>query len=171
LFVPVVKAVDLVQTTKPSYTCRKDKLWNGVSVLHAFSIFCMVHSGEAWECLLQVDFACSSSSNIHARQIQQCFRQTIINAKFGGHMEATRRVLSQLPISAQSYTSSPYVDLSLFSYDDKWVSVLERPKQCGDHPIRYGKVCTSRHCIFKFPILGFKSVQFKFIYLIGNYIH
>lgn len=85
----------------------------------------------------EVDYACSSSSNINARQIQQCFCQTIINAKFGGHVEATRRVLSQVPISAQSYTSSPYVDLSLFSYDDKWVSVLERPKQCGDHPIRF----------------------------------
>ncbi|KAK7115345.1 DET1 homolog [Littorina saxatilis] len=85
----------------------------------------------------EVDFGCSSSSNSHARQIQQRFRQTIVNAKFGGHLEATRRVLSQLPISAQSYTSSPYVDLSLYSYDDKWVSVLERPKNCGDHPIRF----------------------------------
>ncbi|XP_076465440.1 DET1 homolog [Babylonia areolata] len=85
----------------------------------------------------EVDFACSSSSSIYARQIQENFRQTIINAKFGGHLEATRRVLSQLPISAQSYTSSPYVDLSLYSYDDKWVSVLERPKNCGDHPIRF----------------------------------
>jgi hypothetical protein len=25
----------------------------------------------------------------------------------------------------------------LFSYDDKWVSVMERPKACGDHPIRW----------------------------------
>lgn len=47
-----------------------------------------------------------------------------------------RRLLGQLPISAQSYSSSPYLDLSLFSYDDKWVSVMERPKTCGDHPIR-----------------------------------
>ncbi len=31
---------------------------------------------------------------------------------------------------------SPYLDLSLFSYDDKWISVMERPKACGDHPIR-----------------------------------
>nr|KAF6410729.1 hypothetical protein HJG63_009171 [Rousettus aegyptiacus] len=29
------------------------------------------------------------------------------------------------------------LDLSLFSYDDKWVSVMERPKTCGDHPIRF----------------------------------
>lgn len=65
------------------------------------------------------------------------FKDTIVNAKYGGHTEAVRRLLGQLPISAQSYSGSPYLDLSLFSYDDKWVSVMERPKTCGDHPIRY----------------------------------
>lgn len=68
------------------------------------------------------------------------FKDTIVNAKYGGHTEAVRRLLGQLPISAQSYSSSPYLDLSLFSYDDKWVSVMERPKTCGDHPIRYAGV-------------------------------
>nr|XP_014340363.1 PREDICTED: DET1 homolog [Latimeria chalumnae] len=65
------------------------------------------------------------------------FKDTIVNAKYGGHTEAVRRLLSHLPISAQSYSSSPYLDLSLFSYDDKWVSAMERPKTCGDHPIRF----------------------------------
>ncbi|XP_069768022.1 DET1 homolog isoform X2 [Narcine bancroftii] len=82
-----------------------------------------------------VQFPCSASSNNFARQIQRRFKDTIVNAKYGGHTEAVRRLLGQLPISAQSYTSSPYLDLSLFSYDDKWVSVMERPKTCGDHPI------------------------------------
>lgn len=63
--------------------------------------------------------------------------QTIISAKYGGYTEATKRVLAQLPISAQSYSSSPYLDLTLFSFDDKWVSAMERPKPCGEHPIRY----------------------------------
>lgn len=76
------------------------------------------------------------------------FKDTIVNAKYGGHTEAVRRLLGQLPISAQSYSGSPYLDLSLFSYDDKWVSVMERPKTCGDHPIRYGTgqeaVCEER---------------------------
>lgn len=81
-------------------------------------------------------FTCSASSNIFARQIQRRFKHTIINAKYGGHTEAVKRLLAQLPISSQSYSSSPYLDLSLFSYDDKWVSVMERPKACGDHPIR-----------------------------------
>ncbi|XP_076878696.1 DET1 homolog [Brachyhypopomus gauderio] len=84
-----------------------------------------------------VQFPCSASSNNFARQVQRRFKDTIVNAKYGGHTEAVRRLLGQLPISAQSYSSSPYLDLSLFSYDDKWVSVMERPKTCGDHPIRF----------------------------------
>ena len=79
----------------------------------------------------------SPSNNIHARLIQQRFKQTIVSAKNGGILEARKRVLAQLPISAQSYSSSPFLDLGLFSYDEKWVSVMERPKACGDHPIQF----------------------------------
>ena len=106
-------------------------------LLELFENFCDLYRNATLHC--EAQFTCSASSNIYARQIQQRFKQTIINAKFGGHTEAVKRLLAQLPISAQSYSSSPYLDLSLFSYDDKWVSVMERPKACGDHPIRYGK--------------------------------
>lgn len=80
---------------------------------------------------------CSPSNNIYARLVQQRFKQTIVNARYGGQTEAVKRLLAQLPISSQSYSNSPYLDLALFSYDDKWVSVLERPKACGDYPIRF----------------------------------
>lgn len=80
---------------------------------------------------------CSPSSNHFARLQLHRFRQTIVSARGGGVVEATKRILAQLPISAQSYSNSPYLDLSLFSYDDKWVSVMERPKQCGEYPIRF----------------------------------
>nr|KAF6399283.1 hypothetical protein HJG59_010161 [Molossus molossus] len=94
----------------------------------------------------EVQFPCSASSNNFARQIQRRFKDTIVNAKYGGHTEAVRRLLGQLPISAQSYSGSPYLDLSLFSYDDKWVSVMERPKTCGDHPIRYSIFTAAANC-------------------------
>lgn len=81
-------------------------------------------------------FLCSPSNNLYARLAQQRFKQTIVIARYGGYTEAIKRMLAQLPISAQSYSSSPYLDLSLFSYDDKWVSAMERPKACGEHPIR-----------------------------------
>lgn len=85
----------------------------------------------------ETQFTCSPSNNLNAKILQQRFKQTIISAKYGGKIEARKRILGQLPISAQSYSSSPYLDLSLFSYDDKWVSVMERPKACGEHPIRF----------------------------------
>ena len=103
-------------------------------LLALFENFCDLFRNATLHCPAQ--FPCSTSGNPYARQIHQRFKQTIINAKFGGHTEAVKRLLAQLPISAQSYSSSPYLDLNLFSYDDKWVSVMERPKACGDHPIR-----------------------------------
>ncbi len=78
----------------------------------------------------------SVSNNLHARALHEKFKQTITSAKFGGHKEATRRLLGQLPVSSQCLSSSPYLDLSLFSYDDKWVSPIERPKPCGDNPVK-----------------------------------
>jgi len=104
-------------------------------LLELFENFCDLFRNATLHC--DVAFSCSASSNIHARQIQQRFKHTIVNAKFGGPTEAIKRLLAQLPISSQSYSSSPYLDLALFSYDDKWVSVMERPKACGDHPIRF----------------------------------
>nr|CAG4651641.1 EOG090X028J [Triops cancriformis] len=82
-------------------------------------------------------FTCSPSSNVYARVLHERFKQTIVSARFGGPLEATKRLLAQLPISAQSYSSSPYLDLALFSYDEKWISVMERPKASGEHPIRF----------------------------------
>ena len=79
---------------------------------------------------------CSVANNVHAKTLHMKFKQTITNAKYGGRSEATRRLLGQLPMCAQSYSCSPYLDLTLFSYDDKWVSVLERPKPCGDSPVK-----------------------------------
>lgn len=85
----------------------------------------------------ETQFSCSPNNNIFAKLLQNRFKQTIVSARGGGVVEATKRMLAQLPISAQSYSNSPYLDLSLFSYDDKWVSVMERPKACGEYPIRF----------------------------------
>lgn len=76
----------------------------------------------------QAQFSSSPNNNLYAKLQQNRFKQTIVSARGGGKTEATKRLLAQLPISAQSYSNSPYLDSSLFSYDDKWVSMLERPK-------------------------------------------
>ena len=74
-----------------------------------------------------------------ARALHSKFKQTITNAKCGGVAEATKRLLMQLPVCSQSFSSSPYLDLSLFRYDDKWISPLERPKPLSENNIRYVK--------------------------------
>ncbi len=79
--------------------------------------------------------SCVSNCN-YGRALHMKFKQTITNAKYGGSSEATKRLLVQLPVCSQSFSSSPYLDLSLFRYDDKWVSPLERPKPCGDAPVK-----------------------------------
>ena len=109
-------------------------------LLDLFENFCDLFRNACMS--LSTGYTSSPSNNIYANLIQQRFKQTIVSAKNGGSNEARKRVLAQLPISAQSFSSSPFLDLSLFSYDDKWVSVMERPKACGEHPIRfYGREC------------------------------
>lgn len=103
--------------------------------LDVFEKLCDYFRNTCHQSLAQL--TCSPSNNIFARQVQQRYKQTMINARKGGQAEAVKRLLAQLPISAQSYTCSPYLDLSLFSYDEKWLSVMERPKTCSDHPIRF----------------------------------
>jgi de-etiolated-1 len=79
---------------------------------------------------------CCVSNCIYGRSLHMKLKNTIINARFGGVTEATKRLLLQVPICSQSFSSSPYLDLSLYRYDDKWISPLERPKPCGDTPVR-----------------------------------
>lgn len=112
-------------------------------------------------------WTCSPSNNIYANLLHQRFKQTIISAKGGGSIEATKRINAQLPISAQSYSSSPYLDLSLFSYDDKWVSIMERPKAASEFPIRFfardsGLLRFRIHAVQKQGLPGRRLVAFCF---------
>lgn len=121
------------------------EVYDGASddLLTLYENFCdlLRYPASVSDCETVSSFASSPSTNVHARQAHERFKYSITSARYGGRTEAVRRVLAQLPISAQSYSTSPFLDLSLFSYDDKWVSAMERPKACGDHPIRY--ICCS----------------------------
>jgi len=111
-------------------------------LLDIFENFCDNFRNSCLNSDSRSGYTSSPSNNVFSNLIQQRFKQTIISAKNGGPSEARKRVLAQLPISAQSYSPSPLLDLTLFSYDEKWVSVMERPKACGEHPIRfYGREC------------------------------
>lgn len=54
------------------------------------------------------------------------------------------RALSTLPYSAQTISVSPYVDRALFSYDERFMSPSDRPKQCPDPALRFYSRRTGR---------------------------
>lgn len=78
---------------------------------------------------------CSPSNNIYANALYQKFKQTVQTSKESRRIEAIKRITSQLPIPAQSFSSSPYLDLQLFRYDERWISIMERPKLASEYPI------------------------------------
>ena len=50
--------------------------------------------------------------------------------------QAVRRVLANLPASAQVLSPCPYLDPSLFQYDEKLMSAMMRPRPFSETPIR-----------------------------------
>lgn len=81
-------------------------------------------------------YVSSLCNNVFARAFYYRTKNHIINSRNSANQEIVKRILSQIPISAQSFSCSPYLDLSLFSYDEKLISPFERPKQSGEYAIR-----------------------------------
>jgi hypothetical protein len=75
------------------------------------------------------------SNNIYAKQTFLRHIKTI--SKLNNSNELTKCLLSQLPISSQSFAHSPYLDHSLYSYDEKLINSFERPKPIGDQTIKF----------------------------------
>jgi len=80
---------------------------------------------------------CSAANNAHAKSLAERFKATLLSSRVGGEAEANRRLLGLLPVACQAFSASPYLDVGLFQYHDKWLSVLERPKQAAPQPIRF----------------------------------
>ncbi|XP_075170016.1 de-etiolated protein 1 abo [Haematobia irritans] len=94
---------------------------------------------------LQMPWHASSPSN------NDFFRSAFDVAlkSFSGLAEAADRFNPTLPISSQSFSTSPYLDYSLFNYDDRFISTLERPRLIGMEPIRF---CDRNTDILKFRV-------------------
>jgi de-etiolated-1 len=60
-------------------------------------------------------------------------------------------ILSELPLSSQSYTCTPYLDHNLFSYDMKLISNFDRPKPIGDQIIRFNNRENDRFSFRMYP--------------------
>ena len=78
----------------------------------------------------------SAANNIHAQALHLKMKQMIVHARHGGPLEAVRRVLLSLPYSSQCWSTSPYFDLNMFVYDEKWISPLERPRPSPDLTVK-----------------------------------
>ncbi|UJR25409.1 hypothetical protein I4U23_006756 [Adineta vaga] len=54
-----------------------------------------------------------------------------------GDSDSIKRLLMQLPLRTITHTISPYLDLNLYSYDDKIVHIDDMIKTCPNNPVRF----------------------------------
>jgi hypothetical protein len=54
-----------------------------------------------------------------------------------GDYESIKRLLMQLPLRTITHTISPYLDLNLYSYDEKIVHIDDMIKTCPNNPVRF----------------------------------
>lgn len=102
---------------------------------------------------------CSMSNNNYARESYEDFKSTEIEKKNGSYREAIRAILTSLPCNAQAFTCrsvlvvvthtnpfthSPYLDMSLFSYDESTICSSEKHRHMSDVPIRFHDRATGR---------------------------
>jgi len=79
----------------------------------------------------------SASFDIHSKHHFNRYKLSVRRSRCGGEMESKRRMLNQLPLHCQVLCPSPYLDVSLFSYDDKFINSVERSKSPCEYPIRF----------------------------------
>jgi de-etiolated-1 len=96
-----------------------------------------------------LNFHTVAANNLHAAQIMKRHMKNML--KFNSSSEMTKCLLAQLPVISQSYTTTPYLDHTLFSYDEKLISNLERPKPIGDQIIKFNIRESGRLCFRLYP--------------------
>ncbi|KAI8057604.1 De-etiolated protein 1 Det1-domain-containing protein [Syncephalis plumigaleata] len=80
---------------------------------------------------------CSFSNNLQTNQLYHRQQYTLQNARNGSKLQATKHLLSMLPFSPQTLFESPFMDRSLFTYDEKTLVPQERPAPGHDFPIKF----------------------------------
>lgn len=60
-----------------------------------------------------------------------------IKSRNGGPTSAIRRTLSHLPLNEQCVYESPYLDVELFSYDERYVTANDRPRVPSEQPTKF----------------------------------
>ncbi|CAG8570384.1 4208_t:CDS:10 [Paraglomus brasilianum] len=70
-------------------------------------------------------FDANCSNNIYAREYWNKYKHSL-KQRLGGEIAARRRLLSVLPYGPQTYSETPFFDISLFAYDEKFHLSCER---------------------------------------------
>jgi hypothetical protein len=65
------------------------------------------------------------------------FEHLYSNSTSTGDSDSTKRLLMQLPLRTITHTISPYLDLNLYSYDEKIVHIDDMIKTCPNNPVRF----------------------------------
>lgn len=81
---------------------------------------------------LYTNFISSHSNNIHAREQLRSLRNKATSSS-----QFVKKMLASLPINSQSMSPSPYFDQSLYRFDEKLISAVDRHRQSTDHPIKF----------------------------------
>ncbi|XP_060197460.1 light-mediated development protein DET1 isoform X6 [Lycium barbarum] len=81
---------------------------------------------------LHMNFMSSHSNNIHALEQLRCTKN-----KATSFSQFVKKMMASLPFSCQSQSPSPYFDQSLFRFDEKLISAIDRHRQSTDHPIKF----------------------------------
>lgn len=101
----------------------------------------------------QIPIFYSAPSNCEfARESVQKLMLTVLKAKNGGHAQSIRRILSNIPLNPQCFSSSPYYDTKLYAFDDKIVNSWEKFRPMNnDNAIKFYSRTTGR-VVFKIGI-------------------
>lgn len=63
-----------------------------------------------------------------------------------GERYAAKRMLLTLPCPPQSFSESPYVDPSIFRFDDRSISASDRQRSASEYPVRFFSRLSDRFC-------------------------
>ncbi|CAO2184516.1 unnamed protein product [Urochloa humidicola] len=89
-------------------------------------------------------FISSHSNDIHALdQLRTSKNKASSSSQF------VKKMMASLPYTCQSQSPSPYFDLSLFRYDEKLISAIDRHRHCTEHPIKFISVRSPNVVRFK----------------------
>lgn len=87
------------------------------------------------------------------------------------NVQAVRRVLTNLPASSQLLSPSPYLDLTLFQYDEKHMSAMVRPRVFQEQPLKFFARARSDRPRFKIQAMAGEAAPRFGRHFVAHHFH